>query len=172
MKIDVVFTVVTGRYDTPRPPKERIEGCKYICFSDEPHEFEGWDNVVVENKRGIPPHEFSRYLKIGNPFFTYAKGETWVYVDANYQIVGDLQKLRFGVFFAVKHPERTNAYEEINYLIDHAEHYKINPKDLARLTDQYTKIKYKSTKGILAGGFFGIYFNQAGYNFKIGRAHV
>ena len=111
----LVYTVITGNYDTLRPFK-REEGFDYVCFTDNLDiEANGWELVYIEP--GMSAVRQQRLLKIIPP----VTEERTIYLDPNFYIIGSLRELMDkhykGGFLTIKHPDRTLLTEEAKQIL-------------------------------------------------------
>jgi len=112
-----IYTAITGNYDHLQPPKCPSAGWDYVCFTDNPEmSVEGWQ-IRLLPEIGLNLPRLSRLPKL-LPHLVLPEYEQSVWVDANFEICGDLGELaqrvlrqHYLVFF--KHPEnRSSIYEE------------------------------------------------------------
>lgn len=145
----VIYTVVTGSYDTVR--SKPVTGFDMVVLTDDPGlKVEGWKTIAVEP--WSDPKKLSRYLKI--MAHLYIDADTYIYIDANYEITGDLNqalKNYKGGYLAFNHPVRKCIYKEaerIGYVKKERESV------LKKQMTAYYKAGYKVNKGLFANGFF------------------
>lgn len=78
----VVYTALFGDYDNLIDPKEKYEGCDFICFSDQKHlKSDIWDIRITE-ECDLPSNMMNRRYKI-LPHLFLNEYEQSLYVDAN-----------------------------------------------------------------------------------------
>jgi len=84
----VVYTALFGDYDDLIEPKEKFEGCDFICFTDQKHlTSDVWEIRLIE-ECDLPPNMMNRKYKI-LPHLFLSEYEWSLYVDANIAIVGN-----------------------------------------------------------------------------------
>ena len=84
----VVYTALFGDYDDLIEPKEKFEGCDFICFTDQKHlTSDIWEIRLVE-ECDLPPNMMNRKYKI-LPHLFLSEYEWSLYVDANIAIIGN-----------------------------------------------------------------------------------
>lgn len=115
----VVYTCITGGYDSLKQPKAVSANIDYICFTDRfsgvlgawkfvpvPDELKWLSNVKKQRVVKICPH---RYLK---------EYDISIWVDGNISIIGNLNKfinqydLNIKPFYTRVHPSRNCIYDE------------------------------------------------------------
>lgn len=116
----VIYTSITGNYDSLPQPLAVDESFEYVCFSNDIKE----DRVGVWQVRPIPYSNsdgtrLSRYVKL-QPHKVLQGYDVSVWIDANIRILGDEfyrvvnRKIESGVLMAqVPHPQRDCVYDEI-----------------------------------------------------------
>lgn len=114
----VVFTVITGGYDTLIKPY-KDPGFRYICFTDNPEiEPNGWEIKLIPESFDSPVR-LQRFYKLLPPNFLDC--DISVYVDANFHIYRSLRPLvsayNPGGVLTVKHHARTTIEEEARQII-------------------------------------------------------
>lgn len=111
-----VYTALFGDYDSLIEPKERFEGCDFICFTDQINlKSNIWEIRIIE-KCDLPPNIMNRKYKI-LPHLFLSEYDWSLYVDANIIILRnpiDLAKKYLGNYYMVlpKHFARTCIYDE------------------------------------------------------------
>jgi hypothetical protein len=84
----VVYTALFGDYDDLIEPKEKSEGCDFICFTDQKHfKSDIWKIRLVEGCE-LPPNMMNRKYKI-LPHLFLSEYEWSLYVDANIAILNN-----------------------------------------------------------------------------------
>lgn len=109
-----IYTVITGNYDTLRPPLVRSAGFDYICFTDDPDmACEGWEMRRIE--RSTSPCMYQREIKI-MPHKYLPEYRQTVYIDGSHQQKEDINELideHFSGSWLLKiHPTRKCIYQE------------------------------------------------------------
>ncbi len=112
----VVYTALFGNYDDLIDPKEKYEGCDFICFTDQKHlTSDIWEIRLIE-ECDLPPNMMNRKYKI-LPHLFLSEYEWSLYVDANIAIIGNsfnlAKKYLSNYDMAIpKHFARDCIYEE------------------------------------------------------------
>lgn len=84
----VVYTAIFGDYDDLIDPKEKFEGCDFICFTDQKHlKSDIWEIQYIKDC-DLPPNMMNRKYKI-LPHLFLSEYEWSMYVDANIAILGN-----------------------------------------------------------------------------------
>jgi hypothetical protein len=86
----LLYTVLTGSYDTLNEVPAKLPGWDYICFTDNDDLSSAtWEIRRIDSLPELDSVRLSRYLKINNHLVDTGY-ELSVYVDANIRIRGDL----------------------------------------------------------------------------------
>src|ERR1044072_5401245 len=109
-----IYTVITGNYDTLRPPLVRSAGFDYICFTDSPDLIcEGWEMRHLDPT--ADPCRQQRAIKI-MPHKYLPEYELTVYIDGSHQQKEHIAQLideHFSGSWLLKiHPSRKCIYQE------------------------------------------------------------
>lgn len=97
----VVYTALFGNYDYLIDPKEKYQGCDFICFTDQKNiKSSFWDIKVVEDI-DLPLNMMNRKYKI-LPHLFLAKYESSMYIDTNIYIQSN------PIFLAKKYLKNAN----------------------------------------------------------------
>jgi hypothetical protein len=84
----VVYTALFGDFDDLIEPKEKFEGCDFICFTDQKHlASDVWEIRLIE-ECDLPPNMMNRKYKI-LPHLFLSQYEWSLYVDANIAILSN-----------------------------------------------------------------------------------
>lgn len=82
----VVYTALFGDYDDLIEPKEKFEGCDFICFTDQEHlKSDIWEIRLVK-ECDLPPNMMNRKYKIF-PHIFLSEYEWSMYIDSNIAIL-------------------------------------------------------------------------------------
>lgn len=84
----VVYTALFGNYDDLIEPKEKFEGCDFVCFTDQKHLKSNIWEIQLIDKCDLPPNMINRKYKI-LPHLFLCEYEWSLYVDANIAIVSN-----------------------------------------------------------------------------------
>lgn len=83
-----VYIALFGDYDDLIEPKEKYQGCDFICFTDQKHlTSDIWEIQLIENCE-LTPNMMNRRCKILSHLFL-SEYEWSLYVDANIAILGN-----------------------------------------------------------------------------------
>ena len=120
----VVYTCITGAYDTLKDPKRLSEGWDYVCFTDNPNFVSSvWDiRPLPKETEGLSQVKKQRYVKI-NAHKVLPEYNISIWVDGNMEIIGDVNSLLNHVMvddvsvYVPKHPQRSCIYDEASAVI-------------------------------------------------------
>jgi hypothetical protein len=112
----VVYTALFGDYDDLIEPKEKFEGCDFICFTDQKHLTSDIWEIRLTEECDFPPNMMNRKYKI-LPHLFLSEYEWSLYVDTNIAILGnpmDLANKYLSMYHMAvpKHFARDCVYEE------------------------------------------------------------
>lgn len=124
MNKKVVYTCISGNYDTLLEPEFVSEGFDYVCFTDQPFTSNVWKiREIPEELNYLSNVKRQRNIKI-NAHKYLAEYDFSVWVDANISLKGDINEYvekncnKENVFFYVgEHPQRDCIYKEGNACI-------------------------------------------------------
>ncbi|WP_022777569.1 glycosyltransferase domain-containing protein [Butyrivibrio sp. AE3009] len=89
----VVFSAVTGKYDTVRGIGVRCEGFDYILFTDDPNlQSDEWDVRYIANDEGLDPVRLARRIKIMAPYEILSQYDYSIWIDGKIEICGDVRQ--------------------------------------------------------------------------------
>lgn len=115
----VVYTCVTGNYDSLTPVKAGESGVDFVCFSDRTIVSPGWQSVSLQSPcRLCTGHDINRFHKLF-PHRIFKQHRFSVYVDANIRYKGSfrelVQKLHSSgaALAAFSHPDGRSIEEEV-----------------------------------------------------------
>jgi len=118
-----IYSCATGGYDRPLIPEARMENSEFVFFTDTEIEYpEPWQ-VKPTAYWNPDPVKVARFYKT-NPDKFLIEFDIVIWIDANIVITGDISKyidrviLNNASFGVIRHPYRSNAYEEAASLID------------------------------------------------------
>ena len=150
---NVVYTCISGKYDSLKDPNFISEGFDYICFTDN-DEFESsiWDI------RRLPPEtdnlsqvKKQRYIKI-NPHLVLQDYKLSIWVDGNVSINSDLNNLIKQVMndncsiYVPRHPKRKCIYEEAKIVMLL---HKDTKENIVKQLERYKNLGFPSNYGLL-----------------------
>lgn len=72
----VIFTVIVGGYDALHPIAP-WDG-RSVCFSDQPIDVAGWENVVIERRFGDPARSARMYKTLAHQWFPDVEASLWL----------------------------------------------------------------------------------------------
>lgn len=88
----VIYTAITGEYDTLKDPLYIADGVKHICFTNNPNlKSNIWEIRYIDEKGSMDNVHLARHIKM-NPHVFLPYYETSVWVDGKFQIMGDLRE--------------------------------------------------------------------------------
>lgn len=163
MNTKVIYTVITGEYDTLKEPLIITPGWDYVCFTDN-HSLvsEHWTMRYVPKLNKSTAKKQSRALKIHTPVFE--THDESIYIDANIQINCNLNKflLKYNPsdIMVMDHPQRDNIYKEVLACV---ELEKDNPKVLLKQLDHY----FSSGFDIFHSGLY-----SCGFIYRVHRDNI
>lgn len=167
MNRNVIYTVITGGYDTLKS-QPKVDGFDYICFTDDinlksdcwkivplPEDVDGLSDAKKNRKVKILAH---RYL----PEYNFS-----IYIDANIDVKSEKELLSFikqnctedkGYFFAGQHPyNRDCIYDEAIALIGLK---KDKQETIEKQVDEYRKEGFPKHFGLTQNGILFRYHNN------------
>ena len=120
----VVYTCITGGYDTLRDPLHITEGFDYICFTDNENITSNiWEvRPLPKETEGLSQVKKQRCVKI-NPHLFLKEYDISIWVDGNVTLKGDLNKFleknltNDCSVFVPKHPCRNCIYNEARIVV-------------------------------------------------------
>lgn len=145
----VVYTALFGNYDDLIEPKEKFEGCDFICFTDQKHLTSGiWEIRFIEDC-DLPPNMMNRKYKI-LPHLFLSEYEWSLYIDANIAILSNpmdlankyLNKYKMAL---PKHFARSCIYDEARECIILG---KASYKEVKNQIDNYRKEGFPANYGL------------------------
>lgn len=162
MPTSIIYTVITGNYDTIKLPLMLTPGADYFLFTNNPHIKEAgvWkvvhipslnivgrtereNNILLSRKVKMLPHEY------------LPEGYEWsLYIDADMLIKGDLNELleilnKETLMAACRHSYCASIREEINDLINKG---MVDAKQVEAQWEQYVEWGFKDDLGISENG--------------------
>ena len=119
----VIYTCVTGNYDSISSPLFFSENIDYILFSDSEKNFLGWKRKSIpKNLNAFSNAQINRYIKM-HPYEFFANDYDYsIYIDGNVQVISDLTffcnsiKSNIGLQFH-KHSLRNDVLDEAKVCI-------------------------------------------------------
>lgn len=130
MNAKAVYTVITGGYDTLKPPEARaVDGWDFVCFTDEIGLSRGGVETEPWTLRQIPwqcdgdPARLSRFPKL-NPHLVLPEYNHSLYIDANIRLTDGLLARADGMIARgeicamCRHPDRGCVYSEAVELLE------------------------------------------------------
>jgi len=150
----VIYTVVTGDYDTVVDPLFLSPRCSHICLTDgQKFASEKW-TVKPLPQQNLGRERLSRHPKV-LPHRYFPDFDVSIYIDANMTITGDLADLASSVLDSkhdlalFHHPLRNCVYDEAKACLkDGRERFSV----LHRQMDHYRAVGYPARNGLVAGG--------------------
>jgi hypothetical protein len=149
----VVYTCISGSYDTLKEVVNPEPNIKYICFTDQDIQSETWEvrripeflNYLEQTKRArclkILPHLFLKEFDIS------------IWIDGSIEIKGNINKLivdNLKSYFAIcKHPDRICTYKEAESII------RLNkdvPEIVYKQIEKYRNLGFPENHGMVQSG--------------------
>jgi hypothetical protein len=117
----VIYTCITGGYDTPTDSFEHKDGYNYFLFSDVPINTKSWKNFIITfNTNNLSSVKKQRYIKT-HPHDILKDYDVVVWIDANTSIDDKLYKYieenKDNIITFKKHPDRDCIYDEIKEVV-------------------------------------------------------
>lgn len=114
----IIYTVLLGAYDDFRC-SALSDGFDHYIFTDKLDMYaEGWNVILVKPLADI--RKQSREIKIN--IHKYIKADLYAYIDANYELIADINSFVntcfYGGFTAIRHPARDCIYQEVERAIE------------------------------------------------------
>lgn len=156
--MSIVFTSITGNYDSLKPIRVKNPNWRYIAVVDNTKiKSNGWELLHISEFKipnGLNYAYQNRWVKIkGLEFFK----KPIIYIDGSYEIIGDITELHKGDFCLKKHPVRNCVYEEAKACIRYK---KANKNLILKQVEYYKKIGMPSNYGMFENGVFFMPFNN------------
>lgn len=130
----IVFTCITGGYDSLKPIRVKNTEWRYVCITDDLSiDPKGWELVdisLLKPPAGLSPVRLQRWCKVigGVKFF---ECDT-IYLDGSHEIIEDVTGLWDGSMILKRHPTR-NCYKteaQVCIKLNKADHNTINEQVL------------------------------------------
>jgi len=119
---NIIYTCVTGDYDTLKEPNVITEGWDYICFTNNLNlKSKNWKIIYIENN-GLCNTKLARKVKI-NPWIYLENYDLLFWIDANLNINCDLNKFinnnfnKDSLICMMTHGRRNCIYKEAEQCI-------------------------------------------------------
>ena len=149
----VVYTCITGGYDSLLEPKYITPDFDYVCFTDNPSLTSStWDiRPIPKELENLSKVKQQRYIKI-NPHKLLSEYELSIWVDGNVDLKGDLNKFINESFedgvsvYVPTHPSRNCIYAEAKAVLSMRKDTKeiVNPQ-----MERYEKEGFPKKYGLL-----------------------
>ena len=148
----VIYTAIIGDYDELKDPKQVLNDCSYVCFTDRENiKSDVWQIRYVDS--GEDPRKTVREYKMF-PHKFLSEYETSIWVDASLQLRGNMweyiEKYQYSSpILLFPHPYRICIYEEAAACI----HYGMAEKDvILKQINTYYENGYPVNNGLVCGG--------------------
>lgn len=146
----VIYTAILGDYDQLRQPRNLLEHCDYVCFSDQPVTDPGVWQIRQPPAFDLDKVRLNRYLKL-MPHRVLPEYQKSIYIDGNIEIIGDISALvenslhEFPIA-AYSHPVRKCVYAEARQcVVDGLE----NPLTVIQQVRRYARCGYPANQGLV-----------------------
>ncbi len=149
----VVYTAITGNYDTLKEPLFEADGLTYVCITDNPDiKSKVWNIESIKNSRLDHIH-LARHIKM-NPHHYFPEYEVSIWVDGKYQIMDDLRTYAakyqgHSDILCFPHPERNCICDETAACIFAG---KGDKKEMIIQVSQYLREGYPVNSGLYETG--------------------
>jgi hypothetical protein len=149
----VVYTCISGNYDSLKEIISSENDIDYICFTDQKIESSTWDiRKIPEYLFSLEQAKRARCIKI-LPHILFKEYEISVWVDGSIQIKGDVKefiKENLKEYFAIsKHPDRICTYDEAEAIKKlHKDSHEIVDKQI----EEYRRDSYPRNNGLVQSG--------------------
>ena len=111
----VVYTAVAGGFDTPFSLQEKLEGVRYVAYSDVPFKSDFWEVRGMNAYEHDNPRRRTRYFKM-HPHLLFPEAKVTVWLDASTDITTSLYEIldysEPHDLVGRTHPVRSCAYQE------------------------------------------------------------
>lgn len=131
---NVIYTCISGNYDSLIEPEFISDGFDYVCFTDNDNiDSSVWKiRPIPEELNELSQVKRQRCIKI-NPHIYLKEYELSVWVDANVSLRGDIneyieENCKDGIVFIGEHPTRDCIYEEMSVVVLMRKDKEINVK--------------------------------------------
>lgn len=149
----VIYTCITGDYDSIIEPKIISEGFDYICFTDNNQmKSDVWDiRPLPKETDGLSQVKKQRYVKV-NPHLLLKDYDISIWADGNVEIVGDLNEFikehdkNDCSVFVPTHPSRKCIYAEERAVVSMKKDKKSNTEAQIK---RYEEENYPKNNGLL-----------------------
>lgn len=150
---NVIYTCISGNYDTLLEPKKISDNFDYVCFTDNTKlESNVWDiRPLPKETEGLSQIKKQRYVKL-NPHLILSEYDLSIWVDGNVEIKGDLNKFIDSTLvddysvYVPKHPSRNCIYSEASVVIKMR---KDTTDVVSKQIDEYKKEGFPKDYGLL-----------------------
>lgn len=150
----VVYTAITANYDNLYDPSYKSDKFDYICFTDNPNlKSDFWEIRMIPDCN-LDPTRKARYVKILPQLFLQDY-EYSVWVDANINVIGDLQELlriylsKSNLVFFRHSDGRNCIYQEAEACIRRNKDHK---DIILAQAEKYRKENYPQNNGLVSSG--------------------
>lgn len=150
----VIYTAIFGKKDTLKVPEHRVDGCDYLCFTDDKELQSDFYKIIYCKPIFKDPNRNAKIFKIlPHLFLKNYEYSLWidgsVYLkDYNYlTLVENYLQDHSIVFF--QHPDRNNVYDEGDACVLYEKEL---PDIIKRQFDYYRKQGFPDDGGLIAGG--------------------
>ena len=123
-KRGVVYTCITGGYESLAPLSVKNDNFDYICYTDKDVKSDFWEvRQIPEKIKNLDNKRINRYIKT-HPHEFFQSYDLSIYIDGNVDIKKDLNSFvdnycqrSKGVIFAGQHPARKCIYKEAEAVV-------------------------------------------------------
>lgn len=117
----VVYTAVSGGYDSLKRPEHLPHDCDFVCFTDDPGLRSDVWQMRPFDVYHVDPTRMARYVKT-HPHVYFPEHEHSIWIDGNLLVQGDLRPFLDALddehpFAAFVHPHRDCIYAEADEIV-------------------------------------------------------
>ncbi len=141
----VVYTAITGGYDSLNEPAVIASGVDYVLLTDRTDEkYDGdWEVRILDNPLGYSPQRLARWAKM-HPFSLFPEYDWSIWVDGKLRIKGDVQEYidtykKEAGMICFPHYSADSIAAEAQAIVAHG---KADVRELSRQIETYDKAGY------------------------------
>lgn len=148
----VIYTAIIGDYDELKTPKQVLNDCSYVCFTDKENIKSDVWQIRHVNSGDDPRKTVREYKMFPHKFLSEYKTSIWV--DASLELQGNMweyiKKYQYSSpILLFPHPYRICIYEEAAACI----HYNMAEKEvILKQINTYYENEYPVNNGLVCGG--------------------
>ncbi len=151
----IVYSAITGGYDTINDPTFITPGVDYVLLSDkELTNYDGaWEIRLLDNPEGYEPQRLARWAKM-HPYALFPGYDWSIWVDGALRVKGDVSTYittyrRDSGMLCFSHHRATDIVAEANFILANG---KAGRDELSRQLDRYNDAGYEGKGYIVETG--------------------